>query len=877
MRGMVAGAHVIASQYLVSESLPQSFTDASQSIVSLSTYVDKLSSLFMDIGRSAPRHQAMALLYPRSKRLQTCLSEYFIVVVGLCRHLFTFGQKSTVQQFASSLNDSSLRTFRGELDGWAKSVSDEMHLNEAQENSGSRALVRRMFKSASYQQKLASNLRVLNCCSTYNQQTTWKQIRKAGNALFLMQRAEYQEWRVQPDPCTLIYTGKLGSGKSVLLANVVDDLNLSMEQEKCPVTYFFCRHDVPESLMARTIIGSLARQLMCTVPDLSVVSESMEEARFTGDVEEVLKLLVRAFPASRRAYFVLDGLDECNHEEIEMVLQALQKIQQSLKILLCLSLREEPNGTSQSITEYLASPRIILMPDDNPDIEAFIEADLERCLCQKRLNLGDPELVLEIQDALLKGAQGMFLWAALQIQSLCDMTTDQAIRQALADLPKDLSETFSRILQRARKADHFLQAKTLHIVLAAYRPLTTDELREALSVTPGDATWNPSKLLNDIRSALACCGCLLVVDEEESTVRVLHHSFKQYLLNGSIGANNASFSLQEAQRTLADIVVTYLGYGVFDTELSASRVRPVIVQSAPNKVMQTVTTTGSSGTTLNLALKLLKFRKQPDFDMSKTLAESSRSPKLRPISAFPFHTYAKSYWQYHVFYVSEKDVNTVDLSRTLIQKRKSEVDFKSVEYWPQWKWAAQNGKSMVLELLYKTGKTTVNATDEDMDEDDLRAAIDNGNKHLVALLLSTGKIDVNAKNKDWWTPLIGAVFWEYTEVVELLLNTGKVDVNVKDEDGRTPLLRAIHGGYTEAVELLLNTGKVDINVEDQFGWTALIIAAKKGYTEVVELLLSTGKVDVNAKDKDGWTPLDYASRNRHKGVVKLLRSHLDRS
>jgi hypothetical protein len=389
------------------------------------------------------------------------------------------------------------------------------------------------------------------------------------------------------------------------------------------------------------------------------------------------------------------------------------------------------------------------MPDDNPDIEAFIEADLERCLCQKRLNLGDPKLVLEIQDALLKGAQGMFLWAALQIQSLCDMTTDQAIRQALADLPKDLSETFSRILQRARKADHFLQAKTLHIVLAAYRPLSTDELREALSVTPGDATWDSSKLLNDIRSALACCGCLLVVDEEESTVRVLHHSFKQYLLNGSIGANNASFSLQEAQRTLADIVVTYLGYGVFDTKLSASRVRPVIVQSAPTKVMQTVTTAGSSGTTLNLALKLLKFRKQPDFDMSKTLAESNRSPKLRPISEFPFHTYAKSYWQYHVFYVSEKDVNTVDLSRTLIQKGKSEVNFKSVEYWPQWKWAAQNGKSMVLELLYNTGKTNVNATDEDVDEDDLRSAIDNGNKHLVALLLSTHWEDRCKREPTW--------------------------------------------------------------------------------------------------------------------------------
>lgn len=35
----------------------------------------------MTVGRSTPRYQEMALLYPRSKGLQSHLSEYFIVVV----------------------------------------------------------------------------------------------------------------------------------------------------------------------------------------------------------------------------------------------------------------------------------------------------------------------------------------------------------------------------------------------------------------------------------------------------------------------------------------------------------------------------------------------------------------------------------------------------------------------------------------------------------------------------------------------------------------------------------------------------------------------------------------------------------------------------
>ena len=66
---------------------------------------------------------------------------------------------------------------------------------------------------------------------------------------------------------------------------------------------------------------------------------------------------------------------------------------------------------------------------------------------------------------------------------------------------------------------------------AAYQPLATDELRKALSVVPGDANWNPTRILNDFYSALACCGCFLTVDEEEPTVRVIHHSVKQYMLD----------------------------------------------------------------------------------------------------------------------------------------------------------------------------------------------------------------------------------------------------------------------------------------------------------------------------------------------------------
>ena len=101
-------------------------------------------------------------------------------------------------------------------------------------------------------------------------------------------------------------------------------------------------------------------------------------------------------------------------------------------MLLCVSFRLEPNNTHKLSSEEFTTPRISSIPEDNPDIEAFIKAELENCLESKKLVIGNPTLILEIRDALLERSQGMFLWVALQIISLCAMKTDEGIRQALA-------------------------------------------------------------------------------------------------------------------------------------------------------------------------------------------------------------------------------------------------------------------------------------------------------------------------------------------------------------------------------------------------------------------------------------------------------------
>ena len=737
----------------------------------------------MKVGRSAPRHQSMAFLYPRSKNLQSHASEYFIVVVRLCHRLLKITQKSTIGQFTATLSDADLKNYQSELNLWANSIKEEESLllaksieEEAQENSRFRALSSKFFESISLQQKLKRNLRVLNFCSLYDYETTWKQTRKSGNATLFNRTMEYQDWKERAGSCTLLYTGKPGSGKSVLLANIVDDLHLSVRSKVITIAYFFCRHDIPESLKARTVIGSLAKQLLYPISDLAKAAEVLNETILAHDCEGIFRLLKRALPPDYKAYFILDGLDECDYTERELLIQQLRNLQQAFTILLCVSLRLQPNNASKLSSKEFTAARVVLFPDDNPDIEEFVRVELTSCIERKKLVVGNPVLILEIQDALLKGSQGMFLWVALQIESLCVMKTDNTIRQALQDLPKDLPETFSRILQRSEGLGKPYQQRILEFIIAARRPLTTEELREALSVVPGDAVWNSQRLLNDVFSTLACCGGPLIFDEEERTIRLVHHSDKQFLLSGLKDTTHIGFTTDIANRKMAAVIITYLNYNVFNTQLSIMVVSQIMTGSAPSSIIRS---TDSSGIVRSLALRLLKSRTTPDYDIGKTLAETSKLFRTRLKDEFHFYSYAKPYFLQHIFYLSEHEPVIYDLLLKLCR-----------------------GNIMDMSATDEDGQTT------------LLLAVRRRHEAIVKVLLDSGKVDTNLKDNEGQAPLWWALRRRHKAIIKVLLDSGKVDTNLKDNEGQTPLWWAVRNGHEAIVKVLLDSCKVDFEPKE---------------------------------------------------------------
>lgn len=841
----------------------------------------------MVIGRVAPRYQTLAAIYPCSKELQANLCEYFIVVVRLCHHILKFTQKSKVMQLTSTMSTSCLDSFQPELEIWATAIREEVNVlmakrseDEADKNSKFRDWSLGFRTLESHQKRLVATRRLLDLCSTYDYQLKWKQTRKIGNTTVFQSDNKYQCWKNLQTSATLMYTGRLGSGKSVLMANIVDDLNIHL-QNNAMVAYFFCRHDEAESLKAKTIIGSLTRQLLVGVT-ISALDMKRFDENDLKDVEGLMGMLDTVLPSKQRAFFVLDGLDECGHSVAKEVIRYLRTMQEKFDLHLCVSLRLDPDKLLRYSPEQFVQCAVTSVPVENPDIETFIERELENRVQSNELVIGNPKLILDIQDSLMAGSQGMFLWVALQIDILCTMKTDDEIRQALADVPGDLSKTFTRMLQKHEPRTKPEQRRILEILAVAQRPLTSEELREVLSVTPGDISWDPGKLLNDVNSILASCGSLVIIDEEDSTVQFIHHSVKQFLIEEYRDSSAKKFDIDDANLNMARLMLTYLSYDQFDRQLSTSVVPRMDVGSAPYNIIKS--TVKYHNGVQEAALKLLRLRTRRDLDIGRTIQVINTQHNKAKEYIFHFLSYAKVYWIHHLCATSSSEIPELSLLAKILERRVVSID-EAAAY--SFETSDDGQKPELRSYSWRVGGIASDRNNNISRQGGalLFWACSLSDTSLLRRLIQVDCIDPNQQNGQGQSPCSYTARYGYESAIRELLLTGVINLDSIDMTGCTPLLRAVQGGHTSIVREILgaydipprssygvrmyNNRFLNIDFADPHGRTALSYATQLGSSECVRLLLDF-KASPQFADEKQRTPLMYAAMTRRADIVRLL-------
>lgn len=213
--------------------------------------------------------------------------------------------------------------------------------------------------------------------------------------------------------------------------------------------------------------------------------------------------------------------------------------------------------------------------------------------------------------------------------------------------------------------------------------MTIDEVREALSIVPGEICWSEEDLINDIHGTLSCCGSLLFVDEEGFTVHFVHPSVRQFLLGemkDSLPFNRWHFTTQEAQAEMAGATITYVS--IFETanqvtlhSSAAPRDATPLLVPHPEQTLNAVLQAGalrSSLVSVVSKLNRLKHKRSASAIDISSIAGNIVTPGSAAEDAAPrrdrvFLSYAKSSWLIHSTGISETDKKVYCLWKRLIE------------------------------------------------------------------------------------------------------------------------------------------------------------------------------------------------------------------
>ena len=175
--------------------------------------------------------------------------------------------------------------------------------------------------------------------------------------------------------------------------------------------YFFCRFDETESLKAKTIIESIARQLMSDLPAIAFREFSQQSTDGTG----IISVLESMLSHTRQYFIVMDGLDECRKVQIKEIVEFYHKLLLSPHLRIKLFWSSRPNVLRWLPGRLSTQQRINLDTVEIQsrvahDINTFISVTLEEWLDGEapELQINDPSLIETILHCLEKEAEGMY-------------------------------------------------------------------------------------------------------------------------------------------------------------------------------------------------------------------------------------------------------------------------------------------------------------------------------------------------------------------------------------------------------------------------------------------------------------------------------------
>jgi ankyrin repeat protein len=393
-----------------------------------------------------------------------------------------------------------------------------------------------------------------------------------------------------------------------------------------------------------------------------------------------------------------------------------------------------------------------------------------------------------------------FRWVICQLIELRKCVNIKSLRHSLNSLPRDLDETYERILCSIDECNKDYALRILRWVTFSLTTLTTSEAAQLVAVDIADeGRLDEAEVLPDPLDLLTICPGLLSIYTEkldDETWRTLpylsrdvlrdpyerkplqyvalaHYSVQEYLVSTRILEGKAKF------------------WGLQD-QLSHS----VIAQSCLVYL-------------LNADLNLVKV--WHIFDTNVSIDEHC-----------PLADYCSRYWWEHARQAfNEAEDDLYRFAKRLFGSRDKFLKSLQIPHGIK----VKLGQDLMAEALVYSARAGV--------------------EYLVKRLVEEDNVNIDIGNQFYGTALQAASYSGHEKIVELLLESG-----AEFETGgafvltrigsRSPLSAASRNGHEEIVRLLIQSGaSPNSSIYDMFH-DPLVLASRRGHEKIVEMLLDAG-------------------------------------